>query len=412
MQRFAGLAVFLWVSAVCAQQAAAPDWQAEVRRLVAGQQIPAALAVAERRLAEAAQDLEARGWRARLLAWSDRLGEAEAEYRAVLAVVPEDTDILLGLADVLARQQRFAEALELLDRAQTLAPARDDVDIRRGRALRSLGRTAEARSAFRAALDRNPGDAEARAGLDSVAPEPRHQFVAGSDFDFFNTTANSRAQMYTLNLRSDWDRRWTSSAGASFGQRFGARPARFLGSVALRPTGSDAFTVGGVVGRDQDVVAQGEAFYEYGRGWRISRTAFVRGMEASFQQRWLWFTDARVLTLTPAVIVYLPRDWTWTLRGTAARSRFTGTAAEWQPSGMTRLSFPVAQRVTANVFFAVGTENFAQADQVGRFSARTWGGGARFQCTRRQDASFYVAYQDRSRGQTQTSFGLAYGIRF
>jgi tetratricopeptide (TPR) repeat protein len=402
------LAAILCAASVSAQA----DWQADIRRLVHQQQVSAALAVAERRLAEVPQDLEARGWRARLLAWSDRVAESEAEYRAVLTLAPRDTDILVGLADVLARQQRFSEALVYLDRARELEPSRDDVEVRRGRMLRALGRRDEARSAFRAALAQNPNDPEARAGLDSVAPEPRHQLVAAGDFDFFHTATNSSAQLYTLTLRSDWPTRWRTLVGTSFGQRFGETPARGLGSVTLRLTPAAAFTVGGVGGRDQGVVAKAEVFWEYGHGWKVSRERFLRGVEATFAQRWLWFDGARVLTLAPTAFFYLPRDWIWSVQVTAARSRFTGTPTEWRPSGVTRFAFPVHRRVTGNAFFAVGTENFAVADQLGRFSARTWGGGARWQFASRQDVSFYAFYQDRSQGRTQTSFGLAYGIRF
>jgi hypothetical protein len=65
-----------------------------------------------------------------------------------------------------------------------------------------------------------------------------------------------------------------------------------------------------------------------------------------------------------------------------------------------------------HTFFAAGTENFARVDQVGRFSARTWGGGGRWNFDSRQDLTFYAGYQDRSQGRTQTSFGMSYGFRF
>jgi hypothetical protein len=70
------------------------------------------------------------------------------------------------------------------------------------------------------------------------------------------------------------------------------------------------------------------------------------------------------------------------------------------------------RRLTGNTFFAAGTEDFARADQLGRFSARTWGGGARWAVAPRQELSGYAAYQDRSQGRTQRSFGWSYAIRF
>src|SRR5713226_1125662 len=130
-------AVLVWVLPAMAHQQA--DWQRQVREQVAAQQWSAALETADRRLAAVPTDLEARGWRARLLVWSGHLPEAEAEYRSVLAAAPEDTGILSGLAQVLARQQRTEEALALLARAQRLAPLRSDILMQRAHVVARAG---------------------------------------------------------------------------------------------------------------------------------------------------------------------------------------------------------------------------------------------------------------------------------
>jgi hypothetical protein len=64
------------------------------------------------------------------------------------------------------------------------------------------------------------------------------------------------------------------------------------------------------------------------------------------------------------------------------------------------------------MFFAVGTEDFAQVDQIGRFSSQTYGGGLRFRFAEAQDVTGYVAFQQRTQDRAQTSFGITYGIRF
>ncbi len=401
--------------AVCAWGQTCPgdarqSWQAEIRRRVEEKNLLAALEVAQGRLQVAPADLEARGWRARLLAWSGRWSEAETEYRRVLESAPRDTDILTGLADVLTWQQRPEEALALLVRAREFDPTRADVQVRRGRILRGLGRTEEARSAFAEALRLEPGNADARAGWDSVRPAPRNQFVFGSDFDFYNATVD--AQAVTASLRSRLSSRWTTNFSGSFYNRFLEKAAKFSASATRRVSKNDSFSAGGAAAHDQGVIPRTEAFFEYAHGFRLEGHGFVRGLEANYRQHWLWFSSARVLVLTPSALVYLPRDWTWSFSISPARSRFPGTAAEWRPSGQTKLAFPLRPRLSGNVFFAVGTENFGRADQVGRFSARTWGGGMRFELTSRQDFSSYVLYQDRSQSRTQTSFGVSYGIRF
>jgi len=98
------------------------------------------------------------------------------------------------------------------------------------------------------------------------------------------------------------------------------------------------------------------------------------------------------------------------------RSSFPGTQVDWKPSGISRLQFPLARwtsrSLSGNVFFAAGTEDFGEIDQIGSFASQTYGGGLRFQFTPRQDLTAYSFYQRRTQDRTQTSFGLSYGIRF
>jgi tetratricopeptide (TPR) repeat protein len=50
--------------------------------------------------------------------------EAEIEYRLVLDKFPNDVDVLTGLADVLLWQQKYSEALAVLEKARSAAPQR------------------------------------------------------------------------------------------------------------------------------------------------------------------------------------------------------------------------------------------------------------------------------------------------
>src|SRR5690348_14687329 len=123
-----------------------PDWSSQVRATVQQGDLDKALALTEARIAAAPSDLEAHGWRARLLAWKNRHPEAAAEYRFVLSRKPDDLDMLVGLADVLHWDGKDSEALQVLDRAHALDPGNSDVLVRRGRVLAALKRNAEARS--------------------------------------------------------------------------------------------------------------------------------------------------------------------------------------------------------------------------------------------------------------------------
>ena len=129
-------------------QASPVDWQSRIRQMVQQRELTNALVIAEDRLGEHPEDLEARGWRARLLAWTNRWNESEVEYQAVLQSAPHDTDILVGLADLLIWQGLQTEAIALLDQASAIDPSRNDVQLRRGRLLHALGRRAEAGAAY------------------------------------------------------------------------------------------------------------------------------------------------------------------------------------------------------------------------------------------------------------------------
>ena len=168
----------------------------------------------------------------------------------------------------------------------------------------------------------------------------------------------------------------------------------------------------------QDVVPESEALFEYGHGFRFSDPRLVepwlKGLESSWQAHSLWYRGAQVVTLNTTQIFYLPREWTWTFSLTGSHTPLQRRASRiGSPSGSTKIGFPLSRRLSANVAVsAVGAENFAQVDQIGRLSARTYGGGVRYRFAESQDVTGFVAWQDREHGQTQTSLGLSYGVRF
>jgi hypothetical protein len=202
----------------------------------------------------------------------------------------------------------------------------------------------------------------------------------------------------------------------SFYQRGGVDAGKFVGSVTLRQSPWGALTVGGGIGDDNAVIPKSEAFFDLDHGWKGSESTFVRSVETIYGQHWYWYQSSRILTLTGTAIAYLPREWTLSMGATGARSVFSGTQPEWRPSGIVRLGFPLAnwgsQRFSGNLFYAAGTEDFGQVDQIGRFSSQTYGGGLRIQFTARQDLAGYGSYQKRTQNRTDTSFGLNYGIHF
>lgn len=390
------------------------DWQTEVRKYAEAQDWTNALRIVEDELARSPQDVNVRAWHARVLTWSGHLEEAKREYSEIARMTPNAPDNWLGLASVYLRMGRLEEALRALDRAIELDPGRADLHSARGRALRAIGDRSQAALEFRKALLIDPASDEARAGMVSLRAEPKHELRIGSDNDLFSFASANHGQW--ISLVSRWTPRWTTSFAGDFFQRGGTSAGEFVGSVTGRLPRWGAFTAGGATAQDNGVIPKSEAFWEHDYGWKISENGIVRGVEAAYGQHWYWFVSARILILRGGVTVYLPRDWTWSLGLTEARSHFSAAQIGWRPSGTTKLGFPIVarrtRRLSGNMFFAVGTENFGQVDQIGAFSSQTYGGGLRFQLTERQDLSGYGAFQQRTQNRTDTSFGFSYGLHF
>ncbi len=392
----------------------APGWQAQVRKYSETQDWESALRIVDQEIARAPQDMDLRAWRARVLAWSGHLAEAEKEYLEILKFSRNDPDNWMGLANVYLREGRTVEAQQALDIALRLDPARADLHAARGRVLRAAGQRNEAKSEFQKALNLDLTSVEARVGLISLREEPKHELRFGQDNDLFNFASTNRDEWATLT--SQWTPDWATSFAGNFYQRGGAGARKFVGSLTRRRPRWGAITMGGAIGHDNAVIPKSEAFFELDHGWKNGQTNFVRGVEIVYGQHWYWYQSSRILTLGGTTIVYLPRDWTVSLGAIGARSAFSGTDAEWRPSGITRLGFPLArwsvQRLTGNVFFAAGTEDFAQVDLIGRFASQTYGGGLRLRINARQDVTGSASYQKRTQDRTDTSFGFSYAIHF
>ena len=388
-------------------------WQEDVRRLAAAQDWGAAMRIVDREISRAPRDMDVRTWRARILTWSGSLAEAEHEYGEILAAAPNDPDNWMGLATVYTRQGRTQEGLRAVEHAVQLDSRRPDLLAAYGRLLRTVNRPREAKVEFQRALELDPHNAEAQAGLRSLHTEPRHEMRVGVGTDFFNFTDANHDE--GVSVTSDWTAHWRTNVGWGSYQRAGTDAEKFIASVTGKLPGWGALTLGGATARDNSVIPKCEAFFEYDHGRRLSADGVFRGLEVVYGQHWYWYTTARILTINGSAIVYLPREWTWALALNGAQSDFYGTGVEWRPAGLTRLGFPIAGeagRLKGNVFFAVGTENFAQLDQIGRFSSRTVGAGLRFRLTATQEVAGFTAYQMRSQDRKQTSLGFTYAVRF
>lgn len=408
----------LCVSAFCAipahPQQAPPDWVSQVRQDAAVANWSGALRIVDGVLLSNPKDYDARGWRGRLLLWSGDAKSAEAEFVVLTAESPKDSDVWQGLASVYEREGRWDDALNAIDEAEALDSHRADLHMERARILIALSKTPQAHDEFRQALAIDPGNAEARAALTSSGPPPKQELRIGTDNDLLSYT--SAYQSEWLSLTSSWSQRWTTSIAGDFYQRGGPDAGKFAGSVTAKSPRFGAITAGGAIGHDSAIIPRSEAFFDLDHGWRLSEDRPLRGIEATYEQHWYWYSTARIFTLSGGALIYLPRDWTWSIDVNRVRNSFPGLPVGWKPSGMSRLNFPLSHwkdhALSGNVLFAVGSEDFALIDQLGSFASQTYGGGLHFQLNATQDVTGYASFQQRTQNRADTTFGFSYGIRF
>ncbi|HMC72823.1 MAG TPA: tetratricopeptide repeat protein, partial [Terriglobales bacterium] len=194
--------VVLLTLAPCAWGQTDDNWKRDVQQKVNAKEFRSAQQIVEKRIAESFLDLEAHGWRARLLAWVGQWSEAESEYRFVRQRAPNDSDILIGLSDVLFWQAKWDDALQVLDDARALQPANVEILIRRARVLSSLRETREARAQLRQVLRLDPSNLQAKAALDGIAESTIHELRFGADIETFDYT--DAAETYAVSLGSRW----------------------------------------------------------------------------------------------------------------------------------------------------------------------------------------------------------------
>ena len=134
--------IYLLCIATCGQQSTS-SWQQDARRYAEAKDWSAAMAIVDREIDRAPQDMDVRAWRARVLMWSGEFAKAELEYHVLIAATPNDPDNWLGLAILYSRERRPREALQALDRALELDPKRTDIHVARAKTLRALGSQSE-----------------------------------------------------------------------------------------------------------------------------------------------------------------------------------------------------------------------------------------------------------------------------
>jgi YaiO family outer membrane protein len=369
------LAVLLPDLAIVAPTAAAqtPAPQAtELRRqaeqLRQEQRLPEALAAYRAVVALEPESFEDRFWVAKLESWTGRLQVAESAFVRLVAERPDDYDSRIALADVRHWRGETAAALEVLE------------DLRRT----------------------HPDDPEVLQRVDALhrAAPPAHW---EADFEYFGErlAGGSAAKGGTLSLGTTPGERLRWRAAATLQDKFGRTESRAGGEVGLRPTRSFELAASAFLAPGAEVLPR--QTYGLGLGSKIGRRLVVHA-----DYTFLDYRDAQVHQAGPALELYAGR-WLFTGRYRYAATHFAGTAASVDDhGGSLAVGFLYGPSSLFRIFAAAGGESFTQPsrDLIGRFDAHTVGVAWRHFLTPGFGVEALYAHQDRSDGGGQDSYSL------
>lgn len=329
-----------------------PDSLEAVRALVREGWLDEAVAACTRLLAANPGDLEARKERGKILGWLKRHPEALADYDAVLAVDPRDAEARLGRGRVLGYMGRYRDAEGEHRRALADDPrATAEALVEIGRLRFWQEDLAGARTAWTDALAIDPGNADAREGLERLAaipPPRRFRLDAGFRFDAL-TGGNS-------NWYWEWGRLafrpWqgtTVIGGVDQYYRFDTNDTQLsIGAVQDLPAGFTAL-VNLTFGINTSVVAS--QIYEA----EVTQRTWIPRVVPGLLYRHLTFPgDVQVDIVSPSAEILIAPDLTMTLR--YYYSSVSG-AGSGNAGSINFVLFP-ERRLSVTVGAAYGNETF------------------------------------------------------
>ncbi len=207
-----------------------------------------------------------------------------------------------------------------------------------------------------------------------------------------------------------------ATGGSYFGERFGGGGSYFT----WKPDRKTYLTAGGSLNSNTSTTNTWSGSLEIGRtvyqaDRRSTRRAgLLRALETtlSLTDRGYSFSPAvNVLLVSPAATIYLPRDWTLTLRAGAIRETI-GSANTWTPSGGSKLVIPLTRRLSVSPGVGFDSE-LSNVLQINNVSSREFGGGARYWLTRSTSVSaYYFRVLYGASHLASDSYGVNYVVRF
>lgn len=378
---------------------------AEASQLAAEGRDAEALAAFQRLASINPNSHEARIWIARM---HERMGHpavAEAVYRSVLLEDPVNLDAMIGVATTLLARHATDEAIEVLERAEALAPESDVVLTSLGRAHREAGNTLRAIGYLERVVAMSPTE-QHRLSLEDVQLSYFHRIEAhGFSEDFNGDTANTSTGGVLVNYRLSDTLRVFGRGDAQ--RKFGISDQRGGGGVEWRWKPMTTLVGHVLVGPDNVVMPERDYLGE------IDHTYGAASWTGTY--RYLDFNGAWMAMLSPAVTWWAADRLSIGLRYAFSISRSNLLLSNERGNSLhARAAYRFRPRVWLTGGYAAGIEDFetVSIDQLGNFKAHSVSGGARWDLPSLTSVVGGYDYQWRSDDIQRGRFSISLSQRF
>jgi YaiO family outer membrane protein len=384
---------------------APPNTFGEATQLAMDGRNAEALAAFQKLAAANPADHEVRVWIGRMQERLGRPAVAEAVYRSVLLEDPNNVDAMIGVGTTLLARHANDEAIEVLGRAESLAPGNELVLSSLGRAYRESGDDVRAIRYYERVVAAAPTD-QHRLSLEDVRRSYLNRIEAsGFSEDFNSNTANSSNGSVLVNLRVNDTLRVIGRGDAQ--RKFGVSDQRGGGGIEWRFRPLTSFTTHFLIGPDNVVMPERDFLGE------IDHTYGPASWTGTY--RYIDFNGAWMAVFAPAVSFW-PNDRVslGVLYAHSVSKSNTLLSNEHGNTLQAKVAYRVYPRVWVTGGYAEGIENFetVSIDQIGDFQAHTVSGGFRFDLPTLTSFVGNVDYQSRPDQLRRYRFTIGLAQRF
>jgi YaiO family outer membrane protein len=359
------LSLFLLLAqnvAPASNAAAAADLSAAIELAQSGQNAEALVAM-QKIAAANPEDLLTRLWIANVHMRMGHPELAEPVYRSIALEDPDNVDAWVGLGTALLHQDRIVEGLDVLRRAEQIAPENPNVVGALAHAYQLAGDDRRSISYRQRLVTMSPTTTNVMLLEDARRSHGHRIETQAYDEDFSGPTQSTRASDIAINYRLSEVVRVIGRAQLQ--TKFGRREDREGGGIEWRWTPWGTVTGQVLVGNGNRVLPQHDYLGRVDYGYHSTTW--------TGQLRYFDFFGANVLMLSPGVTLAPAPRWTVGLRYALTSTDFATLTGVKSHTFDVRVARELAPRISARGGYVRGIENFESfsIDRAGEFRANT-----------------------------------------